>query len=825
MRPSPRVLSPAIALIGAVLFASCGDSTAPPRATTIQLSAAALALDAVGATQQLTATVLDQDGEALSGATVTWASLTPAVAVVSPTGLVTSVTNGSAQVTATSGSATGTVNVVVAQVPVAPVIVSGNAQSGAIGTQLAQPLRVRAVDRLGSPMAGRTVSFVVTSGSGSLGTPSATSAADGVASSTWTIGSNTAVAQVVSVAVVGSLSLTSMTATALAGPPTTLAHAPTASGNGQTSPLGLAVPIRPSVLLSDALGNGVANATVTFAVTGGGGSVTGASATSNAMGIATVGSWVLGPAAGANTLQATFAALTPVVFTATAILDPCTPAGAPVIVLGQTVNGTLAATDCTPNEATHYDLFRLDIATPTTVILAMNADFDAWLKLYNGTTGVLIEEHDDIIPGVNQNARIVRLLPAGPYLIRARSFDPGQFGTYALSVTAAQPGVPATIALNAGTAQVVSPNTAVPVAPSVIVRDDLGDPVAGAQVTFAIVPTVGSISGAVATTNSLGVATLGSWTVAAGANVLSATVATTGVVSGNPVMFSASGNSSTAGFNVDLKFLALPTLTQLLTFSSAATRWETILTNDLPNQPLVLSAGQCSGPGMNETVDDLVIYVLLVAIDGPGGILGSAGPCGTRIGGTALTIVGTMRFDTADLPGLESSGRLDAVILHEMGHVLGIGTLWARTGMLLNPSLTGGTGVDTRFTGVNSVAGFDLVGGASYTLGGKVPVENTQGGAGTRDAHWRESVLQNELMTGFINNGPNPLSMLTVRSMQDLGYTVNTAAADPFFVATTLRAEGSGTPDGIHLFDDIRRGPIYQIDARGRVIGVIPSLK
>ena len=814
---SPRL---AVAILGTLLLVSCGDSTAPPRATTIRLSAAAITLDAIGATQQLTALVLDQKGVAISGAIVNWATLGAGVVTVSPTGLVLAVANGPAQLTASAGNASATVTVTVAQVPVAPSIVSGDTQSGTIGTQLAQPLQVRVVDRLGGAIAGRTVAFVVTSGSGSVGTPSVTPGTDGLASTTWTIGSNTSVAQIVTVSVTGSFSLTSFSAIALAGPATTLDFAPTSSGNGQTSPIGLAVPVPPAAKLSDALGNGVAGASVTFAVTGGGGSVTGGTATTNASGVATVGSWILGPTVGVNTMLATVSGFPPVTFTATAILDPCTSAGAPPIVVGQTINGTLASTDCTANETTHYDLFRLDLANPTTVIIGMTANFDAWLKLFNATTGVLLAEHDNIVPGIIQDARIAMLLQAGSYLIRARSFDPGRFGNYALSVSPAVPGVPATITLNGGNAQVVAPNTPVPIAPSVIVRDALDDPVVGAQVTFQIVATVGSITGEVAITNSSGVATLESWTLAGGANVLSATVASATTVLGNPVMYSASGNASTAGFNIDLKFFALPTLAQLQAFRSAATRWETILTNDLPAQPVVLAPGECGGPGMNETVDDLAIYVSLVPIDGSGQVLGSAGPCALRSSGTMLTVLGVMRFDTADLATLEASERLDAVILHEMGHVLGLGTLWSRTGLLLNPSLSQGVGVDTRFTGANAVAGFDLIGGTTYTGGGKVPVENTQGGEGTRDAHWRETVLQNELMTGFINAGSNPLSMLTVRSMQDIGYTVNTTAADQFSLSLSLRAEGSETPDGIHLFDDIRRGPIYQLDARGRVLGL-----
>ena len=86
-------------------------------------------------------------------------------------------------------------------------------------------------------------------------------------------------------------------------------------------------------------------------------------------------------------------------------------------------------------------------------------------------------------------------------------------------------------------------------------------------------------------------------------------------------------------------------------------------------------ASSCGGgtPAINETVDDLKIYVEIVAIDGVNGVLGSAGPCFLR-SGSNLTIVGKMRFDSADITSLESGGNLLPVILHEMGHVLGVGT-------------------------------------------------------------------------------------------------------------------------------------------------------
>jgi hypothetical protein len=117
-----------------------------------------------------------------------------------------------------------------------------------------------------------------------------------------------------------------------------------------------------------------------------------------------------------------------------------------------------------------------------------------------------------------------------------------------------------------------------------------------------------------------------------------------------------------------------------------------------------------------------------------------------------------------------------------MLHVVGIGTLWSRL------SLLSGAGTSfSRYTGAFGVGGCVSMGGTPVCPG-SVPVENT-GGAGTADAHWRESVFFNELMTGFVNSRAtvpigimNPLSVMSVQSLADAGYTVNPLAADPFAI-------------------------------------------
>ncbi|HXJ31344.1 MAG TPA: leishmanolysin-related zinc metalloendopeptidase, partial [Gemmatimonadales bacterium] len=222
-------------------------------------------------------------------------------------------------------------------------------------------------------------------------------------------------------------------------------------------------------------------------------------------------------------------------------------------------------------------------------------------------------------------------------------------------------------------------------------------------------------------------------------------------------------------------------------------------------------------PALFETIDDIVIFASIDSIDGPGKILGQAGPCFVR-NVTHIPVVGVMHFDSADVATLIAGGSFGYVIQHEMGHVLGFGTIWQSDGLLANPSGCDTT-IDAHFTGSQGLAAFDRVGGANYVASAKVPVEN-HGGPGTCDSHWRESVFTNELMTGFLNVGSNPLSLETVGSMGDLGYLVTYSAADPYVLSlTALRAETGQT---IVMRDDVMQLPIRVLDVAGRVVGTIP---
>lgn len=111
------------------LFSCGGDSgtTEPeaPVATTVVITPGSQTLTAIGATAQLAAEVRDQNGQVLGGAGVTWNSETSTVVSVTQAGMVTALSEGSATITATAGSATGMATVTVELPPVASVEVSG----------------------------------------------------------------------------------------------------------------------------------------------------------------------------------------------------------------------------------------------------------------------------------------------------------------------------------------------------------------------------------------------------------------------------------------------------------------------------------------------------------------------------------------------------------------------------------------------------------------------------------------------------------------------------------------------------------------------------
>lgn len=280
-------------------------------------------------------------------------------------------------------------------------------------------------------------------------------------------------------------------------------------------------------------------------------------------------------------------------------------------------------------------------------------------------------------------------------------------------------------------------------------------------------------------------------------------------------------------FQIDLVFATPMSSSQEAAFRDAAERWMSILADtELPD--VTDRTLDCAGEYEQsvETLDDLMIVAAVVDIDGPGNILGQARPCYAHlVAGThqlgSLPYFGMMEFDVADLERMEGNGTLKAVILHEIAHVLGIGSLWRLLDLLHNPSLAAGREVDTYLPLPLAVAAFDQAGGESYTGGGKVPVENTGTRTGSDDGHWRKSVFGPELMTWSISSETPPLSAITIQALADLGYTVDAGSADPYRLPTAA-AVAESLENSIDLGNDIIPGPLVITDRNGRVVRIIP---
>ncbi|MEM6255945.1 MAG: Ig-like domain-containing protein, partial [Cyanobacteria bacterium P01_D01_bin.156] len=243
------------------------------------------------------------------------------------------------------------------------------------------------------------------------------------------------------------------------------------------------------------------------------------------------------------------------------------------------------------------------------------------------------------------------------------------------------------------------------------------------------------------------------------------------------VTFTVNAPPPISTFNIDIVFTDDSfTESQQALFTSAANRWEEIIIEDIPDVFVNDELG---------VVDDIVIEASAPEIDGVSGILGQAGPTLIR-SDSFLPVTGVMSFDVADVDNLEENGQLENVILHEMGHVLGIGTLW---GDGLFDLLTDAGSDDPRFTGEQTTTAYNDIFGVTEE---SVPLANT-GSPGTRDSHWRESVFGNELMTGFLDSDSvNPISEVTIASLADIGYTVDFEAADLYIPpASSIGASNS----------------------------------
>ena len=223
-------------------------------------------------------------------------------------------------------------------------------------------------------------------------------------------------------------------------------------------------------------------------------------------------------------------------------------------------------------------------------------------------------------------------------------------------------------------------------------------------------------------------------------------------------------------FNIDLVFLGDFLEEEREIWHHAAKHWEAAIHTEHPDYTFSDAwSGTCGDQPINilsgEQIDDLRIYVT----KSDDGYRMSGAPIALHA--SSLPVIGCIQVS----PLLSYSFQVIANAgLHEIGHVLGIGTIWHDSGMLRD--LNG----DTHFAGPQAIAAFDQAGGTDYQ-DAKVPTE--------RDGiHWRGSILSGELMT-LIRSDEWALSAITLQTLSDLGYSVDLSAADPYVLPSPTAAK------------------------------------
>lgn len=568
-----------------------------------------------------------------------------------------------------------------------------------------------------------------------------------------------------------------------------------------TGRVGVVLQQEPSVRVTDKKGKNIKGLLVRWRVTSGGGKVSTDTSRTDAGGLALSGGWILGTTAGTQTLEAVVEGLPPTVFTATATPGPLTTMALvspdnQVAVVGSRlpISPSVRAEDSYGNPI---------------------AGIPVAFTLVQGNGSILGNPQTTNAQGVAALQEWTLGTAAGLQRLRATGTDAVNGSTASVDIrAAAQPGPAAELVKIAGDNQGGSFGSAAPVPPGVRVTDQFGNGVANVPVVFTPGPNSGTVSSATVSSDPAnGTAFVGAWMLGPTAPTQTL-VASSPSLPGKSVTFTVNVGSSS--FDIDVRFIGTisnPAVRQA--FLTAAAKWRTIIVGDLHRTIVNRPAGACDDwhPAINETINDVVIFARVVPIDTVGRILGQAGPCFVNVG-TSLTAVGTMEFDEFDLDAMVADGSLTDVIVHEMGHVLGIGTLWN-----FNRSLLSGAGTsDPFFGGTSARAQFTALNSATYS-GTPVPVENS-GGTGTRDSHWRESILRNELMTGFINRGSNPLSRISAGSLQDMGYPVNVTAADGYAFTASLYQFPIDGHGGRQMYQDVKAVPLGVIDEQGRVTRV-----
>ena len=703
-----------------------GTGVEDPVPTTVEISPEAATLASIGATQGFSAVVRDQNGTAMANAAVSWSGSDAGVFTVASDGSTATVTaagNGAGTLTATSGEASDTASVEVEQVPTRLDMVSGDDQEAVRGTALPEPLVVWVGDQGGTAIPGVQVTFVPDDGHGSVSAATVETAADGTASTEWTLG------------------------------PEFRKQFLTASVDEITHRFTAAATADPPI-------PDLEFATLTY-----------------------------------SRNEPTVFETVDLVAEIVNLGDGATP---PIFKLGVLVDGETERT---------VDIGQLRPAASSTVELSLgpftagshtinlvldpDGELEEWEEGNNSTTQSIVVLDQRVI-SVGDSVKLTSI-PAQSVLLFRLEID--EASDEALNIV---------LSGGEGDADLFVDFEDRPDEKN---RYLCGSAGRTSNETCQMVPTRKGVYHIV---------------VHAWSNFGPTTLAVT------------MGDKPVEDYNIDLKFVEGGTSTQHDIVAKAAARWDAVIARGAQDIDYSQTPSLACGPSASvatDVVDDLRIYVTIDSIDGAGdggdNSIANGSWCGARAFISVSpaiwweTITGYIQFDEHDIGQLEQQGLLESVAVHKIAHVLGFDArLWDGHGHLKDPWRAANPDADTHFDGYLAVAAFEAAGGAAYQ-GARVPVEK---GATARSpaVFWRESVFGDEIMTPILTGTVQPLSLITIESLADLGYGVDLSQADPFSLSVPGRPH---TPmsDGpvIDLSKNDVRGPVGLVDMKTGEVRII----
>lgn len=228
-------------------------------------------------------------------------------------------------------------------------------------------------------------------------------------------------------------------------------------------------------------------------------------------------------------------------------------------------------------------------------------------------------------------------------------------------------------------------------------------------------------------------------------------------------------SSAASTFPIDVRFIGDVPDDVRAAARAAAARWMQVLVGPGVPYQATQSGGSCGfAPALTERVPGVVVFVRMSAPDSLVSAGANGGSCAVRPG-TLITFEGGITVSTPGLENSRQAGYLGTIFLHELGHVLGIGTNW-----FASPYLHDATGANPVFAGPKAMqAAFEV--GASASAATPVPISRPgESGALT---HWRTPALGNDIM---LSGGGSALTVVSVAALGDLGYAVSLSAVDPY---------------------------------------------